>query len=224
MVTHPANLRYLCGYTGSNGLLLFLDGRKTFFTDGRYTIQAREEVKGARIVISKGALIKDAAAMMGKLRSAAIGFEADLTTVAAAEQMRELTPKRIRWKPTSGLIMRQRMMKDAEELKLIKAAVQLGAKVYLDALESLQARRLGSGGRGAAGIRRATRRCGRHVVRDHRRGRQARSSASWARIERGHPEARIRGHRFGCYTARLLFRHDAHCARRSCRPPGAGVV
>ena len=29
VVTHPANLRYLCGYTGSNGLLLFLDGRRT---------------------------------------------------------------------------------------------------------------------------------------------------------------------------------------------------
>ncbi len=138
LVTHPANLRYLCGYTGSNGLLLFLNGRKTFFTDGRYTEQARDEVKAARIVISKAALIKDAAAMLGKLRSAAIGFEADLTTVTAAEQMRALAPKRIRWKPTSGLIMRQRMVKDAEELKLIRSAVQLGAKVYLEALESLR--------------------------------------------------------------------------------------
>ncbi len=44
VVTHPANLRYLCGYTGSNGLLLFLKGRGIFFTDGRYTEQAREEV------------------------------------------------------------------------------------------------------------------------------------------------------------------------------------
>ena len=44
VVTHPANLRYLCGYTGSNGLLLFLEGRRIFFTDGRYTEQAREEV------------------------------------------------------------------------------------------------------------------------------------------------------------------------------------
>ncbi len=75
---------------------------------------------------------------MGKLRSAGIGFEADLTTVVAASQMRELTPKRIRWKATSGLIMRQRIVKDAEELKLIRAAVQLGAKVYLEALESLR--------------------------------------------------------------------------------------
>lgn len=138
VITHPANLRYLCGYSGSNGLLLFLNGRKTFFTDGRYTIQARKEVKGARIVISKGALIKDAAAVLGKVRSAAIGFEADLTTVTAADQMRELVSKRIRWKPTSGLLMRLRIVKDADELPLIRSAVRLGAKVYLEALESLK--------------------------------------------------------------------------------------
>ncbi|HLI63864.1 MAG TPA: aminopeptidase P family N-terminal domain-containing protein, partial [Terriglobales bacterium] len=54
LVAHPANLRYLCGYTGSNGLLLFLDGRRTFFTDGRYTQQAREEVAGARVRIANG--------------------------------------------------------------------------------------------------------------------------------------------------------------------------
>lgn len=137
VITHPPNLRYLCGYTGSNGLLLFLNGRKTFFTDGRYTQQAREEVKGVRVLISKGALIKDAAAMLGKLRSARIGFEADLTTVTAADQMRELTPRRIRWNPTSGLVMRQRIVKDAEELRLIRAAVKLGAKAHLEALDSL---------------------------------------------------------------------------------------
>src|SRR5271166_2589898 len=79
-ITHPANLRYLCGYTGSNGVLLFLAGRKVFFTDGRYTVQAREEVKGVRIVISKGALVKDAVALVSMLNSAVIGFEADLTT------------------------------------------------------------------------------------------------------------------------------------------------
>lgn len=138
VVTHPANLRYLCGYTGSNGLLLFLAGRKVFFTDGRYTIQAREEVKGTRIAISRGALIKDAAVLISMLKFAEIGFEADLTSVATAEQMRSLTHKQIRWKGTSGLVMRQRITKDADELKLIRAAVKLGAQVYEDALQSVR--------------------------------------------------------------------------------------
>src|SRR4051794_22629147 len=104
VVTHPANLRYLCGYSGSNGLLLFLKGRRTFFTDGRYTVQAREEVQGVRVVIAKGALLQDAAKMMQALRSARMGFEADTTTVSAASSMRRTLPKKIAWKPTSGLI------------------------------------------------------------------------------------------------------------------------
>jgi Xaa-Pro aminopeptidase len=138
VVAHPANLRYLCGYTGSNGLLLLLAGRRVFFTDGRYTEQAREEVVGARVVVSAGPLMPQAAKLIGNLSSAAIGFEADLTTVAAATQMRQILHRRIEWKPTSELIMRQRMIKDAEELKLIRDAVSLGAKVYREALKVMR--------------------------------------------------------------------------------------
>jgi Xaa-Pro aminopeptidase len=137
LVTHAANLRYLCGYTGSNGLLLVVEGRRVFFTDGRYTEQAREEVKGARVVIPKGSLMAAAAKLLERSGKAVIGFEADLTTVAAAEQMKQVAPKGIRWRAASGLVMRQRLIKDAEELKLIREAVRLGAKVYEEALPSV---------------------------------------------------------------------------------------
>ncbi len=138
VVTHPANLRYLCGYTGSNGLLLFLDGRRVFFTDGRYTQQAKEEVKGASVVIARGPLLDRAAKTIGKLSSAGVGFEADLTTVATATRMERLVHRRNRWKATSGLVMRQRMIKDAEELKLIREAVKLGANVYRQAAKAIR--------------------------------------------------------------------------------------
>jgi Xaa-Pro aminopeptidase len=138
VVTHPANLRYLCGYTGSNGLLLLLAGRRIFFTDGRYTLQARTEVKGARIVIARGPLVNDAAKLAGNLRSAAVGFEGDHTSVVAAARMRELMPKKIELKPTSGWIERQRMIKDADELTLIRRAVNLGASVYKQALNAIR--------------------------------------------------------------------------------------
>jgi Xaa-Pro aminopeptidase len=138
VVTHPANVRYLCGFTGSNGLLFFLDGRPVFFTDGRYTEQAREEVRRARVVISRGPLVPEAAKLLVKAGSAAIGFEADLTTVVAAQQMRRAAPKGIRWRATSGLVMRQRMIKDSEELRRIREAVKLGATVYEDAAEAIR--------------------------------------------------------------------------------------
>lgn len=138
VVTYPANLRYLCGYTGSNGLLLFLAARRVFFTDGRYTQQARDEVHGARIVIAKGPLLNDPARLIGELRSAALGFEAEHTTVAARKEMQKAVPKKIEWKPTTGLIMQQRMIKDADELRLIRDAVKLGAQIYELALKKVR--------------------------------------------------------------------------------------
>ena len=139
VVTHPANLRYLCGYSGSNGLLLFLDGRRVFFTDGRYTEQAREEVRGARVVIAKGPLLDAATRIIGDRKRVAIGLEADHTSVAAASDMRRALRKKVTWKPVSGLVMRQRMIKDADELSIIRKAVRMGAEVYGQALEKVRA-------------------------------------------------------------------------------------
>ncbi len=138
IVTHPPNLRYLCGYTGSNGLLLFLGGRPVFFTDGRYTQQAREEVKGARVVVAKGPLLEAASQIIGGRKPAAIGFEADQTSVTAAGQFRKLAHKKIAWKPTSALVMLQRLIKDEDELNILRDAVDLGAAVYENAMHSIQ--------------------------------------------------------------------------------------
>src|SRR5579863_2018462 len=138
LVSHPPNLLYLCGFTGSNGLLLFLADKPVFFTDGRYTQQARDEVRGARVVIAKGPLLEAAGQLMGRLKSANIGFEADYTTVAAAGDLRRVGHKKIAWKPTSGLIMRQRLVKDADEIRILRKAVKLGADAYVKAIKLIR--------------------------------------------------------------------------------------
>src|SRR5436190_21656352 len=53
LVTHLPNIRYLCGFTGSAGALLVSDKKRVFFTDGRYSTQARAEAQGCKVVISK---------------------------------------------------------------------------------------------------------------------------------------------------------------------------
>ncbi|MGH9532425.1 MAG: aminopeptidase P family N-terminal domain-containing protein, partial [Terriglobales bacterium] len=54
LVTHRANLRYLCGFSGSSGVLATSGGRSAFFTDGRYTAQAREQVRGMPVKMVRG--------------------------------------------------------------------------------------------------------------------------------------------------------------------------
>jgi Xaa-Pro aminopeptidase len=48
LVVSPANVRYLTGFTGSNGAVLALPGERIFFTDPRYAIQSAAKSPAAR--------------------------------------------------------------------------------------------------------------------------------------------------------------------------------
>src|SRR5438876_51304 len=84
LVTHLPNIRYLCGFTGSAGVLVVSKRDRIFFTDGRYTQQAYDEVKGTRIRIRKGKpALAVAADWLAQQRSwRRIGIDAVHLTVA----------------------------------------------------------------------------------------------------------------------------------------------
>ncbi len=138
LITHLHNIRYLCGFTGSNGLLLSLRGRRTFNTDGRYTEQAAQEVQGAKVVIAKGSLVQEAARQIAAAKITKIGFEADRMPITAFESLRKALPKTAKLVPTTGVVDRIRMVKDAHELALIKEAVVLGADLLTPAIETIR--------------------------------------------------------------------------------------
>ena len=52
LVTNLIHIRYLCGFTGSAGSLVLTANSCDFITDGRYTFQSKNEVKGAKTTIS----------------------------------------------------------------------------------------------------------------------------------------------------------------------------
>src|SRR5258707_5898964 len=57
LISHLPNIRYLCGFTGSAGLLLVEESGSVFLTDVRYDTQAHEEVKSAKVVIARKAVL-----------------------------------------------------------------------------------------------------------------------------------------------------------------------
>ncbi len=136
LVAHLPNIRYLCGFTGSAAWLLVpASGRPTLITDGRYTVQAREEVQTVRVVIARGA---PAAAVAQRVRRGLLGFEAEHTTVQARDALRRCLGKAVRLKSTSDLVEQLRLIKDAEELGRLRRAVQLGSSLFRAALHALQ--------------------------------------------------------------------------------------
>ena len=133
LITHLPNIRYLCGFTGSAGALLLAQGESLFFTDGRYTEQARDEVQGAKTAIGKKGPVSAAADWLGSRRSKSVyrlGVEAEHLSAAAYAGVKASLPGHIRLRPTPPLVETLRMVKDAEEVEKIRAAVLLGSSLF----------------------------------------------------------------------------------------------
>jgi Xaa-Pro aminopeptidase len=137
LVTHPPNLAYLCGFTGSAGVLLSGAGRWALYTDGRYTEQARREVQGIRIVTRKGSALAAVAADLSKTAFRTIGIEAERLTVAVLRSLASLLPKRSRLVETAATVERLRMLKEPGEIERIRAAVAAGAALLEPAIKAI---------------------------------------------------------------------------------------
>jgi Xaa-Pro aminopeptidase len=130
LVTGPANLRYLTGYTGSNGLAAVgAAGDRLFMTDFRYATQIAEEVDAAfqREIVTTDLLEEFARAVerfVGE-RPLRLGFDDDHLTVRRAETLRERVPAGVELVAAGGLVEELRSVKDADELRLIRAAAAL---------------------------------------------------------------------------------------------------
>src|SRR6185437_2137300 len=88
LVTHLPDVRYLCGFTGSNAALVLSGGRAVLFTDGRYTAQAKAEAVDTRVVIAKKPAVAAACEWIEAAGVKRCGFDAAQTSVAALEAMR----------------------------------------------------------------------------------------------------------------------------------------
>lgn len=135
-VTNLVNTRYLCGFTGSNAFLLVGHAGAWFFSDGRYKLQAAEEVREAEVGIFNS---HDAVASALKDRRTAselsrIGFEGGDVTVASRRPGWELPPgmdKLLNYfegshlVPIQGWIEDLRRIKDAGEVELMREAARI---------------------------------------------------------------------------------------------------
>ncbi|MBN2284527.1 MAG: aminopeptidase P family protein [Deltaproteobacteria bacterium] len=125
LFVHMPNIRYLTGFTGSEGALLVTGGAVVLLVDGRYTTQAREEVTscGIREFSDPVAGITDA---VRKERLSSLGFEA---TVLSYDTYRRLAENLngVRLHPLSGEPAAIRSRKDSGEVTAMKRAAAIAA-------------------------------------------------------------------------------------------------
>jgi Xaa-Pro aminopeptidase len=133
LVSDVVNVRYLTGYTGSNGIALVGRATRTFITDFRYVEQAAEQVDSAfdrrRAPLELFDAVEEALPT-GHLR---LGFEDAHVSVRRHARLRELLPERVELVGVEGIIEGLRAVKDSQELERIRGA----ATIADDAFERL---------------------------------------------------------------------------------------
>ena len=132
MVTHLPNIRYLCGFTGSAAVLAITERRSLLFSDGRYTQQAKQEVRAAKIKILKGkSALASATDWLGRQkRMRRVGIEPAHLTVAEREILARSVGRGARLVNAPPVIERMRMVKDRAEIGLIRTACHLGVRLF----------------------------------------------------------------------------------------------
>jgi Xaa-Pro aminopeptidase len=139
IITHLPNIRYLCGFSGSAGVLAITERQAVLFTDGRYRQQAREEVKGARVCIGRKLALVTAAEWLQKHRSGRrIGIEAAHMSVADRNSLYQALPHGLKLIATVEVIERIRVIKDADEVARIRNACHLGAEFFQGLLKVIR--------------------------------------------------------------------------------------
>jgi Xaa-Pro aminopeptidase len=139
LITGPENIRYLTGFTGSNGLLLLARGREPlFFTDPRYTIQSAQEVSCRTRTVPRGALVAGAATTLSRWNARRIGFAKCHVSFALHSKLKELLDVRTELVPVDDFVEKRRMIKDADELAAIRESVDINSRAFERSLKNVR--------------------------------------------------------------------------------------
>jgi Xaa-Pro aminopeptidase len=135
-ISHPPHLRYLCGFSGSNGFGLVTPRQNILFTDGRYATQARKEAKGWTISITDTPFEE-----MGRrnlLRNGwRLGVDGNALPYATYLSLKKKFPD-VAIVSKVGTIDRIAAVKDDSEIRMVKRAIAITDTVFAEILDVIR--------------------------------------------------------------------------------------
>ena len=127
LVSKPANVFYLSGFSGE-GSLLITPGNSYLITDFRYREEAWEEARGFRaVLLGKSAPVETAARIIFRLRLKRIGFESCWLSYREYRRLKaELKGEKLI--STERTLEAMRMIKEPSEVRLIFQSCQIACR------------------------------------------------------------------------------------------------
>ncbi len=143
VVTTPANIRWLSGFSGSSGLLLVTGDSALLTTDGRYRTQSEEQLAAAGVgdaidIAVGGVQVQRQAVADRAGGSGRLGLEADHVTWSGQRAWADVFGPR-ELVPTQGMVEGLRVTKDSAEVARMERAAAIADQALADVLPLLAA-------------------------------------------------------------------------------------
>jgi Xaa-Pro aminopeptidase len=133
---HLPNIRYLSGFSGSDGVMIVTCGESGFLTDSRYTTQARQQVS-ANSIREYRVKIDGILEFLAEKSAVRVGFESDTLAYATVSELREKGTSH-EWVPVSREVKSLRSLKDEQEIELLERAAALNAVCFEEVLSEIR--------------------------------------------------------------------------------------
>ncbi len=117
LVSSPHNITYLTEYISRDSYLLISQKKNIYFTDFRYTEEAKRYLSGFTIKKTDGSAFKIIAESCHRLKFKRIGFEESYLSFIQHRKMEEDLKHKAVLVPTHGLVEDLREIKTTQELK-----------------------------------------------------------------------------------------------------------
>lgn len=138
LITHLPHVRYLTGFTGSNGWLIVRRRSAVLLTDPRYREQVHSEVRDIRTIIVAGTTLAQAIVDNNLLRNIGmLGFETQHLPYSTVANLKKLL-RPIRLVPMHDAVEELRQQKYPDEVTAIRHAISISEQVWQEVLELLR--------------------------------------------------------------------------------------
>lgn len=134
LVTNLTNVRYLTGFSGTNGQVLVGSAGAVFFTDPRYEARAGDLVEGADIVVYPARITDVLAKHLGRWGVEHLAVE-DSMTLAERDDLQSRLGRELA--TSKGIIEGLRRTKDDSEISSIREAIRIGDEAFAWVLDRL---------------------------------------------------------------------------------------
>lgn len=137
LVSHLADVRYLCGFSGSSGTVLLMKKGGYFLSDFRYKEQSAAEVQGLPVIIYEKSPIEALERLLEGRSEFKLGFDPCSLVYGEVLALRRSLKGKARVLPLKGGLSRLRAVKGRREMDVMAKALRLAEAAFREALEAV---------------------------------------------------------------------------------------